>query len=184
MAELRMRRAVAAAALAVVAGVGVGACTVDGTPVREGRDTGTDTGHVDTSKIEGLLTECGILLDDQVADAVGGGAAIGSFNGANCRWTVVGAGTIDVMFNWFEWGSYNLEKDTAKRLDFTTENVQVRSQAAFTARDPKRPGVCGVTAKAPGGGIYTWWVEPSGEPKGDACDAPKKLMELILSGAF
>ncbi|WOC11633.1 DUF3558 domain-containing protein [Gordonia sp. MP11Mi] len=180
----RVRRVAAASAVAVAAVVGIGACSVDGSPVREGRDVGTDTGHVDTDRFEKLLAECEILPSSQIADAVGGAVADPSFFGANCRWTVLGTNTAEVMFNWFEWGSYNHEKDTAKRLGFTTENIEVRSQAAFTARDPKRPNVCGVTAKAPGGGIYTWWVEPSGTPTGDACAGPTKLMELILTGAF
>ncbi|MGO3326542.1 DUF3558 domain-containing protein [Gordonia sp. (in: high G+C Gram-positive bacteria)] len=184
MAGFRMRRAGVAAAVAIATVIGVGACDVDGAPVREGRDVGADTGDVDTDEFENLLAECEILPANQIAEAVGGQIADPSFFGANCRWTVMAPSAVEVMFNWFEWGSYNHEKDTAKRLGYTTENVTVRSQAAFTARDPKRPDVCGVTSKAPSGGVYTWWVEPSGAARGDACDAPIKLMELILSGAF
>lgn len=181
---INWRGAVAATAVAVAAMTGLGACSVDGTPVRQGRDVGSDTGNVDTDKFEKLLAECEILPGKQIAEAVGGTVADPSFFGANCRWNVLTPTSVEVMFNWFEWGSYNHEKDTAKRLGFTTENIKVRSQAAFTARDPKRPSVCGVTAKAPSGGVYTWWVEPAGAANGDACDAPIKLMELILSGAF
>ncbi|MCF8570131.1 DUF3558 domain-containing protein [Gordonia sp. HY002] len=184
MARIRMRRAVAASALATAAVLAVGACDVDGTPVREGREAAVDTGRVDTDKFENLLAECEILPAKQIADAVGGQIADPSFFGANCRWTVMAPTTVEVMFNWFEWGSYTHEKDTAKRLGYTTENITVRSQAAFTARDAKRPNVCGVTSKAPSGGVYTWWVEPSGGAHGDACDAPIKLMALILTGAF
>nr|WP_132993334.1 DUF3558 domain-containing protein [Gordonia zhaorongruii] len=180
----RMRRAGTALALSVVATVGLAACSVDGTAVREGRSAGTDTGHVDTDRFEKLLAECDVLPAAKIGEAVGGGIADPEFFGANCRWAVATPGVVHVMFNWFEWGSYNHEKDTAKRLGFTTENVKVRSQAGFTARDPKRPGVCGVTAKAPGGGIYTWWVEPRQPPAGDACAAPIRLMEMILTGAY
>jgi len=180
-----LRRATAAAALAIATVLGAASCTVEGTPVRPGRDVGTDTGRVDTDKFERLLEECDILSAVQIGKAVGGGTAQPGFYGANCRWLVASkSGVVNVMFNWFEWGSFAQEKDTAKRLDFTTENIQVRSTAAFTARDPKRPGVCGVTAKAPSSGVYTWWVEPEGAPSGDACAAPIKLMELILSGAY
>ncbi|GAA4659442.1 DUF3558 domain-containing protein [Gordonia humi] len=178
------RWSAAAAVTAAVAVLGLGACTVDGTPVRQGRSVGTDTGAVDTDKFERLLAECEVLPASKIGEAVGGRTAAPGFFGANCRWIVQTPATVDVMFNWFEWGSYNHEKDTAKRLGFTTENVQVGSQAGFTARDPKRPAVCGVTAKAPGGGVYTWWVEPSEAPNGDACAAPIKLMEMILTGAF
>ncbi len=177
-------RKLAAAALVATAVLGVGACTVDGTPVRQGRDVGSDTGHVDTDRFERLLAECEVLPATAIGQAVGGRVAAPGFFGANCRWVVTTPGVVDVMFNWFEWGSYNHEKDTAKRLGFTTENIQVQSNAAFSARDPKRPGVCGVTAKAPSGGIYTWWVEPAAPPAGDACAAPIKLMGMILTGAY
>ena len=179
-----LRRRLAAAVLAVVATVGLGACTVDGTAVREGRSVGTDDGAVDTDRFERLLAECEVLPGPVIAETVGGAVADPSFFGANCRWMVLTPAPVEVTFNWFEWGSYNHEKDTAKRLGFVTENIQVRSQAGFTARDPERPGVCGVTSKAPGGGVYTWWVEPHDGQGADPCAAPTRLMELILTGAF
>ncbi|GED99773.1 hypothetical protein nbrc107696_02200 [Gordonia spumicola] len=179
-----IRKAITLAAFALAVVLGVASCTVDGTPVRQGRDVGTDTGHVDTDKFEKLLAECEILPATQIAKAVGGSIASPGFFGANCRWVVTTPAVVDVTFNWFEWGDFNHEKDTAKRLGFTTDNIQVQSSAAFTARDPKRPAVCGVTAKAPMGGIYTWWVEPSTASAGDACAAPIKLMELILTGSY
>nr|WP_226995883.1 DUF3558 domain-containing protein [Gordonia phthalatica] len=168
--------------IAAVAAWTLASCTVDGQAVREGRAVGSDTGHVDTSKFDKLLAECEVLPASTIARTVGGTTAAPNFFGANCRWTIQ-PGTIDVTFNWFEWGDYNLEKETAKHLGFTTENIQVRSQSGFTQRDPKRPAVCGVTAKSQSGGIFTWWVERESAPQGDACAAPIKLMELILSGA-
>ncbi|WP_066164812.1 DUF3558 domain-containing protein [Gordonia hydrophobica] len=177
-----MRRRAAGAVVGVVAALSLVSCTIDGHAVREGRSVGSDTGHVDTSQFDKLLAECEVLPARTIAQAVGGTAARSNFFGANCRWTV-SPGSIEVTFNWFEWGDYNLEKETAKRLGFTTENIQVRSQSGFTQRDPQRPGVCGVTAKSQSGGIFTWWVEPTSAPQGDACAAPIKLMELILSGA-
>lgn len=180
MTSLRMRAVgTVIASAAVLSSV---ACTVDGQPVRADRAVGSDTGHVDTSKFDKLLAECEVLPASTIAQAVGGTTAKSNFFGANCRWTVE-PGPIDVTFNWFEWGDYDLEKQTAKRLGFTTENIKVRSQSGFTQRDPKRPDVCGVTSKSQSGGIFTWWVEPSSPPQGDACAAPIKLMELILSGA-
>lgn len=178
-----LRKRVAAAVVAAVAATSLVACEIDGQAVREGRSVGADTGHVDTNRFDKLLAECEVLPASVIAKAVGGTTAQPNFYGANCRWIVLPQST-DVTFNWFEWGDYNLERETAQRLGFVTENVQVRSQSGFTQRDPARPQVCGVTAKAQAGGIFTWWVEPVGAPEGDACAAPIKLMELILSGAF
>lgn len=176
----RTRKAIAAGALALAAAVTLVGCSVDGTAVREG---GVDTGHVDTDKFNNLLSECEVLPAPTIAKAVGGTSASSNFFGANCRW-IVAPQVTDVTFNWFEWGDYNLEKETAQNMGFTTENISIRSQAAFTQRDPKRPGVCGVTSKATAGGIFTWWVEPESAQAGDPCAAPIKLMELILSGSY
>lgn len=176
-------RAAAVAASAVTL-LGATACTVttDGTAKRVGAEGG-QSGHVDTSQFEGLLTECQILSERQIAEAVGGTFADRAFNGAICRWVVSGGTTIDVTLAWYEWGDFNLEKRTAQRLGFTTENIQVHSLAAFTQRDPARPGVCGVTGKSPGRGTITWWVEPQAAPPGDPCQGAIKLMEMVLDRA-
>lgn len=174
------------AALALVVGV-VSACarTVDGAPVAVGAADNEQEGHVDTDQFDKLLLECQVLSSAQIGQAVGGPGAIarGTFNGAICRWIVEGPTLADVTFNWFEWGDPNVEKNTAKKLGYQTENIKVASQAAFTQRDPKRPAVCGVTARSPSRGVYTWWVEPrSNAVPADPCAAPIKLMELLLSG--
>ncbi|WP_245569634.1 DUF3558 domain-containing protein [Gordonia shandongensis] len=180
----RGRRVLLAVAAALAIAVIASACTVDGQAVREGRVPGGTTGEVDTDQFENHLLECEVVSPGQVAKAVGGSLARRTFSGAICRW-IVSPGDVDVTFNWFEWGDYNLEKETAQKLGFTTENVTVRSQSAFTQRDPARPNVCAVTAKSPRGGIYTWWVEPSGDAAGgDPCAAPTTLMELVLTGAY
>lgn len=178
-----LRGLTVAAAMVLLAGTGACSMTVDGHPQRVGGDGARDAGRVDTSRIEGLLTECQILQPMEIAQAVGGGYAERSFVGAICRWVVSGAGVTDVTLAWFEWGDFNLEKQTAQRLGFTTENIQIKSIAAFTARDPQRPAACGVTAKSPGRGVLTWWVEPQTAPAGGACDGAIKLMEMVLSTA-
>lgn len=140
-------------------------------------------GRVDTDRYDQVLLECNILSPDQIAKAVGGTSAFSTFNGAICRWVVSGPVITNVTFNWFEWNNLNVEKDTAKRLGYETENIRISSQTAFTQRDPRRPAVCGVTARAPSRGIVTWWVEPrAAAAGGDACAAPIKLMELVLTG--
>ncbi|GAA3951849.1 DUF3558 domain-containing protein [Gordonia caeni] len=179
---VRRRAAAAAAAVAVLLGATACTMTTDGTAKRVGAEGG-QTGNVDTSQFEGLLTECQILTERQIAEAVGGTFADRAFNGAICRWVVGGGTIIDVTLAWYEWGDFNLEKRTAQRLGFTTENIQVHSLAAFTQRDPARPGVCGVTGKSPGRGTITWWVEPHSAPPGDPCQGAIKLMEMVLDRA-
>ncbi|MEE4024171.1 DUF3558 domain-containing protein [Gordonia sp. PKS22-38] len=180
-----MRRVVTVVvALVVILGLGT-ACarSIDGTPVPVGAAGDRPEGSVDTDQFDNLLLECSVLSPMQIAEVVGGTVARGTFNGAICRWIVEGATTAGVTFNWFEWGDPNVEKETAKQLGYETENIKVASQAAFTQRDPDRPAVCGVTARAPSRGVYTWWVEPrTVAVPADPCAAPIKLMELLLSG--
>ncbi|AZG48224.1 DUF3558 domain-containing protein [Gordonia insulae] len=180
-----MRRLISVIAVMMLL-VGVGsACarSVDGEPVAVGAADNEQEGNVDTDQFDKLLLECEVLSSAQIAEVVGGTAARGTFNGAICRWIVEGATTASVTFNWFEWGNPTVEKETAKKLGYETENIKIASQAAFTQRDPKRPAVCGVTARAPSRGVYTWWVEPrSSAVAADPCAAPIKLMELLLTG--
>ena len=178
------RRRVVASVLAAVALLvaALSGCTVDGQAVSSEQANSEQSGNVDTDQFDKLTLECQVLSTAQTAKAVGGTAARGTFNGAICRWIVDGAVAANVTFNWFEWGDFNVEKDTAKRLGYTTENVRIVSQAAFTQRDPARPAVCGVTSRAPTRGVYTFWVEPIGGAAADPCAAPTKLMELLLNG--
>jgi hypothetical protein len=186
-APRRPRRRTLAGLLALLAVIllGATACarTIDGDPVAVGAADNEQEGAVDTDQYDKLLLECQILAPDRIAEVVGGGVARGTFNGAICRWIVEGPAIVGVTFNWFEWGSLNVEKETAKKLGYETENIKVASQAAFTQRDPDRPAMCGVTARAPSRGVYTWWVEPrTTATAADPCAAPIKLMELLLSG--
>lgn len=143
---------------------------------------GGDQSTVDSDRYENLLLECEILAPSTIARVVGGSAAYGTFVGAICRWAVLTGGAMtSVTFTWYEWGSINHEKEIAKDLGYETENIKIASQTAFTARDPQRPQICGVTARAPSRGVLTWWVEPAGDP-GDPCAAPTELMELLLTG--
>ncbi|GAA1479758.1 DUF3558 domain-containing protein [Gordonia sinesedis] len=178
------RRAPAMLAALLLLAVALAGCarTVDGEAVAVGAADSDQEGNVDTDQFDKLTLECQVVSTAQIAKIVGGTAAEGTFNGAICRWLVDGPAAANVTFNWFEWGNLNVEKDTAKKLGYTTENIRVASQAAFTQRDPKRPAVCGVTTRAPSRGVYTWWVEPVGAAAADPCAAPTKLMELLLTG--
>ncbi|GAA3044886.1 DUF3558 domain-containing protein [Gordonia defluvii] len=171
----RRRLALTIVALAVVLGM-VG-CTVDGKPYPEG--VAQPKGHVDTDRFDKLTLECQILSPSQIGKAVGGAVGSPAFNGAICRWTVFGPSVMTVTFNWFEWGSVTVEQRTAKKMGYATENIKINGSSAFTQTKSDR-NICGVTAKAPSRGVYTWFVESAGPPAGDPCGGAKKLMELVL----
>lgn len=176
-----MRAALVALSATVL--LGVTACSGDDGSTLSVSATNKQTGDVDTSQFEGLLTECEIVTTAQIADALGGGSVRRGFQGAICRWVVTGTTVTDVTLAWYEWGDFNLEKKIAKQHGYETENQLINGVAGFTARDPQRPAVCGVTAKSPGRGTLTWWTEPHGTPAGNPCDAAIKLMELVISRA-
>ncbi|OCW86286.1 DUF3558 domain-containing protein [Gordonia hongkongensis] len=181
-----MKRALIVIAAVLLGLTALAGCarTVDGEAVPLGAADQSGSSDIDTDQFDRLLLECDVLPDAMIADVVaGGGFAERSFSGAICRWLVSGTtDVVSVTFNWFEWGNVNVEKETAKKLGFQTENIKVASQSAFTQRSPDRSGVCGVTARAPSRGIFTWFVEPRSAPQGDPCEAPIKLMELLLQG--
>lgn len=134
---------------------------------------------------ENLLRECEVLQDPIIRDVVRGTSIQRGFYGAICRWVVSGNGVVDITYAWYEWGDFAFEKEISQELGFETENItlNVSGQTAFLQRDPARPRMCGVTAKAPGHGTATWWVEPHGGSV-DGCDAATQLMDLILTGAL
>ena len=123
-----------------------------------------------------------VLTPAQIGKAVGAPVGSPGFNGAICRWTAFGASQMTITFNWFEWGSVMAEQRTAKKMGYATENVKINGSSAFTQTKSDR-NICGVTAKAPSRGIYTWFVETLGPPSGDPCDGPTKLMELVLKAS-
>lgn len=168
-----MRRLLVVLVSAAIALAGCGTPTVGlPTPTNPNRHT-----RVDTDKFERLSLECLLLTRAQIADAVGAPILDNEFTGPICRWQATGA--VWVTFNWFEWNTLNREKSVAKSLGYTTETIKIGSTTAFTQVKASRPGTCGVTARSPGRGLYTWFVN---RPAGDAdpCAAPKRLMELSL----
>lgn len=182
----RRRSGILALLLIMIVALAAGcARSVDGEALSVGQaqSQGDGSGNVDTDQFDRLTLECAILQPAQIAEVVGGSTASSNFSGAICRWFVSGTTSAYVTFNWFEQGSVDVEKRTAKELGYTTENIKIASQAAFTARDTKRPSMCGVTTRSPTRGVYTFWVEPlDGSRSGDPCAAPTKLMELLLNG--
>ncbi|QCQ92241.1 DUF3558 domain-containing protein [Rhodococcus sp. SGAir0479] len=162
--------AVPAAAL-VLAGCGA---TVPGTPMPAGA-SGAGGDYV------GLLTECEAVAAERIADAVGGGAIERGFFGAVCRWSVDGpAGPVRVTFDWFESGSLDVERETARRLGYAPEDVVVDGRRAVLVRQPHDPGSCGVAVGAPAGGVVGWWAQYRAPGHPDPCEAAVTLAKLTL----
>ncbi|MFW0791947.1 DUF3558 domain-containing protein [Gordonia sp. CPCC 205333] len=167
--------------MAVVAGAMValtacGGSTTDGPDVAASSNPSRQA-RVDTDKFERLSLECELLTIEQIAETVGAPIKDNEFTGPICRWEA--AGDVWVSFHWFEWNTIRREKSVATALGYTTETIKIGGTTGFTQVKGRRPDTCGVTAKSPGRGVYTWFVNrPVGG--GDPCAAPKKLMELSL----
>jgi hypothetical protein len=130
-----------------------------------------------------LLTECDAVSDEQIADAVGADAISRSFFGAICRWDANGpSGRIKVVFNWFETGSLEVERQTNGQLGYAVEDTMIEGRRAILLRRPADADSCGISAGAPDQGVIGWWVHyRPGVPHPDPCDAVRKLAELTLS---
>lgn len=158
----------------------VGLLTITGCGSSDSREpsaTPTRQARVDTDKFERLSLECQLLTRTQIAEAIGAPITGNEFTGPICRWEA--SGDVWVSFHWFEWNTLQREKSVAKQLGYQTETIKIGSTTAFTQVNPARPGTCGVTAKSPGRGLYTWFVNRPAAVS-DPCAAPKKLMELSL----
>ncbi|MCX5041609.1 DUF3558 domain-containing protein [Aldersonia sp. NBC_00410] len=130
-----------------------------------------------------LLTECDAVGDQQIADAVGAEAISRTFFGAICRWDASGpSGRIKVVFNWFETGSLEVERQTNEQLGYGVEDTTIEGRRAILLHRPGDGDSCGVSAGAPDQGVIGWWVHyRPGSPHPDPCDAARKLAELTLS---
>lgn len=165
------------ALVAVAAIVGLSGCSIPGRTQPKGAPDSQEPGHVNTDQFDKLTLECQILSPQQIGKAMGGYAPSPGFNGAICRWTLPGPTT--VTFNWFEWGNVAAEQRTAKKMGYETENIKINGSSAVQQTKPGR-SICGVTAKAPSRGVYTWFVESPGQTPVDPCTGAKKLMEMVL----
>lgn len=170
----RRRLAVAfAASLALLTGCG---SAVPGTPLPEGSNQGSSDHN-----FAGILQECEAVTDPQIASAVAADVVERGFFGAICRWDGVGAaGPIKVTFNWFETGDVDHELAAFEHLGYVVETITVKGSAVYLVRMPADPQSCGVTAGAPAGGVFGWWIR---QPLGgaDACAGATKLAELTLN---
>ncbi|OYD68876.1 DUF3558 domain-containing protein [Rhodococcus sp. OK302] len=171
---MRARVAVAlAASLALLTGCG---SVVTGKPQAEGAYGGSGS-----QQFADILKECEAVTNPQIASAVGADAVERGFFGAICRWDGVSpAGPVKVTFNWFETGTADHELAAFEYLGYAVEKISVKGSAAYLVRQPADPQSCGLTAGAPAGGVFGWWVrEPAGGT--DACAAATKLGELTLN---
>lgn len=172
-------RRVLAALLATVAlsGILTGCSrTIEGTAV----PVGAAGEH---GEFRNLLTECDAVSDAQIADVVGADAIDRSFFGAICRWDANGpSGRIKIVFNWFETGSLEVERQTNTQLGYGVEDILIQGRKAILLHRPGDGDSCGISAGAPDQGVIGWWVHyRPGSPHPDPCDAVRKLAELTLS---
>ncbi|MFE4499017.1 DUF3558 domain-containing protein [Rhodococcus sp. NPDC056743] len=169
----RARAAALGASLILLTGCG---STVTGTPLAEGGYQGSGS-----EKFANVLQECEAVSDPQIAAAIGADGVERGFYGAICRWDGVGAaGPVHVTFNWFETGTTDHEVAAFEHLGYVVEKITVKGSDAYLVRQPADPQSCGITAGAPAGGVFGWWVR---QPVGgmDACAGVTKLGELTLN---
>ncbi|MGU3435690.1 DUF3558 domain-containing protein [Actinomycetes bacterium M1A6_2h] len=149
--------------------------TIAGTPTAERVDLGDEN-------FTNLLEECNAVTEDQIAQVVGGNQINKGFLGAICRWDVAGAtGAVHVTFDWFENGTLENERTANERLGWNVTDVTVSSRKAIEIRQPDDPASCGVSAGAPGNGVFGWWVQYRPGTSADPCVAATKLMQLALN---
>jgi hypothetical protein len=166
---------IAASLTTVLAGCGT---TIPGNPVAAGQG-GSDTGTNYTK----LLSECDLVDDKGIMDAVGGDGIERGFFGAICRWDVSGpGGFIKVSFNWYETGTMSNERATNEKLKYPMTNISVKGQQAIRIQRTGDPDSCGVTLSAPDTGVIGWWVQyRPGSAHKDVCAAATTLAELSVN---
>lgn len=137
----------------------------------------------DPDKSYGYLDDrCGLLLDDTVKDLLEAETVTRGYSGAVCQYVLsTPNGLIDVIYTWFESGSFDRERDLAtSRGARVTDEVIVR-HPAFLAQRPDNAAACGATAAA-GTGVLSWWVQYRPHAGEDVCAAAEKLLSATLSG--
>jgi hypothetical protein len=164
---------------AVTVALVAGACTqtVDGDAERarpEVPDPDRSYGYVDD--------RCGLLLDDTVKDLLEAETVTRGYSGAVCQYVLsTPGGLIDVVYTWFESGTFDRERDLAdSRGESVTDQVIVR-HPAFLAQRPDNAAACAATAAA-GTGVLSWWVQYRPHAGEDPCAAAEKLLSATLSG--
>lgn len=169
---MRVKRALAAFAVAAAT-----ACsqTVAGTAERTRPrvpDPDRSFGYVDD--------RCGLLHDDSIQQLLGANSVVKPFSGAICQYLLTtDEGVVDVVFSWFDTGSFDRERRVAAERGSRITDKDVERHPAFVAQRPDSPNACAATAGA-GSGVLTWWVQfrPAAD---DPCEAAEKLLSATLS---
>ena len=170
---MRVERAFAA----VIAVVAATACsqTVGGTAERTRPrvpDPDRSFGYVDK--------RCGLLHDETIQQLLDAESIVKPFSGAVCQYVLTTEeGLVDIVFSWFETGSFDRERDVAADRGSRITDNDVERHPAFVAQRPDNPNACAATAGA-GPGVLTWWVQfrPAAD---DPCEAAQKLLSATLS---
>jgi hypothetical protein len=170
------RRVMGAAAVTLVAAVAVGCSqTVTGAAERA-RPTVPDPernyGYVDD--------RCGLLTDTTIQQTLGADRVVRPYSGAVCQYVAARqAGLVDVVFSWFETGSFERERGLATARGATVTDTDIERHPAFLAKHVDNTA-CSATAAA-GTGVVTWWVQFRPQAGSDPCQAAQKLLSATLS---
>ncbi len=170
---MRVGRAFAA----VIAVVAATACTqtVEGAAERTRvrvPDPDRSFGYVDG--------RCGLLQDVSIQEMFGARSIVKPFSGAVCQYVLTtDGGLVDVVFSWFDTGSFDRERNLAVDRGSRVTDKDVERHPAFVAQRPDNSTACSATAGA-GPGVLTWWVQfRTGTD--DPCAAAEKLLAATLS---
>lgn len=136
-------------------------------------DPGKDYGYVDD--------RCGLLTDATVQQTLAADSVVRPYSGAVCQYVLARqTGLVDVVFSWFETGSFDRERALAVDRGATITDTDVERHPAFLAKAAGGDAACSATAAA-GTGVVTWWVQFRAPAGGDPCEAAEKLLAATLS---
>jgi hypothetical protein len=165
------------AAVTVAAAVTVGCSqTVTGTAqkFRPGvPDPDRSYGYVDN--------RCGLLTDETIQQTLRADSVVRPYSGAVCQYVLARqTGLVDVVFSWFETGSFGRERGLAAQRGAKITDTDVERHPAFLAALTGADTACSATAAA-GTGVVTWWVQFRPQVGDDPCRAAEELLAATLS---
>jgi hypothetical protein len=174
----RLKRLLAFVFVAVTALVTAVGCTltVDGNAQRQRPavpDPGRSYGYVED--------RCGLLLDDTIKELLRADSVVRPYSGAVCQYVLsTSGGLVDVVFSWFDTGSFERERALAEQRGSRLTDKDVARHPAFLGQRPGNPAACSATAAA-GSGVLSWWVQFRPQVGQDPCEAAEKLLSATLS---
>lgn len=177
----RVGRARAWIFVAVIVLVAAMACTqTTGGTAERARPTVPDPersyGYVDD--------RCGLLLDTTIQEMLGADDIVRPYSGAVCQYVLsTSAGLVDVVYSWFDAGSFERERAVAVDRGSEVTDTDVARHPAFVAQQPDQATACSATAAA-GTGVLTWWVQfrpGTGDHGAEPCATAEELLAATLS---